>query len=325
MGKLALRTMRGFGLFFLARALSANLGRIIMYHNFAGPGSTDPDSLNVEGIRAQFEYLRKHFRVVPLLTMAEQLSARRELDPKMVALTIDDGRRNCYEFLFPLLKEFEFPATFFVVSSFIRGEDWIWTDKLTWLNSQTSSSDRLTSSTLEITFRALNRVRPEERNLQIEAKAKSYGLSLPAAPPEKYAPCSWSELREMADSGLMEIGSHTATHPIMSSITDEESWQELTVSRNQIADAMGREIKSFCFPNGMPGDFRPSQVKQVGEAGYVCSVVAQLGMVKSGSDPYQMKRIGMARRRNILDIAKSLDGVAYYQRRLARYAQGKLK
>jgi peptidoglycan/xylan/chitin deacetylase (PgdA/CDA1 family) len=322
MSKLALRAMRRLGLFSLARALSSNLARIIMYHNFSGPGSTDPDALNVEGIRAQFEYLSKHFRVVPLLTIAEQLAAGRKLDPKMVALTIDDGRRNCYEFLFPLMKEFRFPATFFVVSSFIHGEDWIWTDKLTWLNSQTVSSDRLTSSKLEITFRALNRVRPEERNAQIEARAKSDGTPLPEVPPAKYAPCSWSELREMADSGLMEIGSHTATHPIMSSITDEESWQELVRSRDQIAEGMGREIKSFCFPNGMPGDFRPTQVKQVAEAGYACSVVAQLGMVQSGSDPYQMQRIGMARRKSILDIAKSLDGIAYYQRRIRGVPNG---
>jgi peptidoglycan/xylan/chitin deacetylase (PgdA/CDA1 family) len=308
--------MRDLGLFSLARRFSANMARIVMYHNFCGTGLADPNALSVEGIRGQFTYLRKNFQVVPLLYIAEQLAAGRTLDRKMVALTIDDGRRNCYEFLFPLMKEFNFPATFFVVSSFIRGEDWIWTDKVTWLSEQPGAPEELSPTRLENTFRSLNRLRPEERNTRIAGMAQNAGISIPCAAPSKYAACSWNELREMSDSGLMEIGSHSATHPILSSISDEESAHELTRSRAEIAEGVGEEPKSFCFPNGMPGDFRPSQVRQVAEAGYCCSVIAQFGLVRSGCDPYQMPRLGMARKAHELEIAKSLDGIAYYQQRL---------
>jgi peptidoglycan/xylan/chitin deacetylase (PgdA/CDA1 family) len=331
MNKLALRVMRSCGVFSLTRALSANMARILMYHNFSATGSTDPDALNVEGIRAQFGYLHQHFTVVPLLQIAEQLASGRKLDPRMVALTIDDGRRNCYEFLFPLLQEFRLPATFFVVSSFIRGEDWIWTDKVLWLSEQCSTKQssgkqissehsylatELAPDKLNDLFRSLNRMRPEDRNARIEAIARNTGASIPKAPPAKYAPCSWAELKEMADSGLMEIGSHTATHPILSSVTDEESWEELTKSRAEIEQGLGRNVRCFCYPNGMLGDFRLSQVAQVEAAGYICSVIAQFGMVQNGSDRYQLPRIGMARNATTIDIAKSLDGVTYYQQRM---------
>jgi peptidoglycan/xylan/chitin deacetylase (PgdA/CDA1 family) len=306
--------MQSCGVFSLTRAWSARMARILMYHNFSGPGGTDPNALNVNGIRMQFEYLRRHFRVVPLLQIAEQLASGQPLDKNLVALTIDDGRRNCYEFLFPLLKEFELSATFFVVSSFIRGEDWIWTDKVLWLSEQPTPPDELGPGRLDDAFRSLNRLRPEERNARLEAMAGSAGVSVPQSPPPKYAPCSWSELREMADSGLMEIGSHTATHPIFSSVTDEESWEELRRSRAEIEAGMGRSVKSFCYPNGMPGDFRPSQVRQVEDAGYTCSVTAQFGMVNFGSDRYQLPRIGMARKSNSVEIGKFLDGFAHYQR-----------
>jgi peptidoglycan/xylan/chitin deacetylase (PgdA/CDA1 family) len=330
MNKVALRVIRGCGVFSLARTLSANMARILMYHNFSSSGSTSPDALNVEGIRAQFGYLRRHFTVVPLLQIAERLASGRKLDPKMVALTIDDGRRNCYEFLFPLLQEFRLPATFFVVSSFIRGEDWIWTDKVLWLSEQClskqSSIQHLSSGRsnlaelalgkLDDLFRSLNRMRPEDRNARIDAMAGSAGVSIPKAPPAKYGPCSWAELKEMADSDLMEIGSHTATHPILSSVTDEESWEELTKSRTEIEQGLGRNVKCFCFPNGMAGDFRASQVAQVEAAGYACSVIAQFGMVQNDGDRYQLPRIGMARKATTVDIAKSLDGVTYYQQRM---------
>jgi peptidoglycan/xylan/chitin deacetylase (PgdA/CDA1 family) len=252
------------------------------------------------------------------LELAERLASGRKFDRCSVALTIDDGRRNCYEFLFPLMKEFKFPATFFVVSSFIRGEDWIWTDKVLWLSEQSRPPDELAPGKLNGIFRSLNRMRPEERNARIQSMAQSVGVTIPIpkAAPAKYLPCSWSELREMADSGLMEIGSHTVTHPILSSVTDEEAFAELTRSRAQIEEGIGRSVRSFCFPNGMPGDFRPSQVRQVASAGYDCSVIAQFGMVSNSSDRYQLPRIGMARKSSPEQIAKYLDGFAYYQQRI---------
>lgn len=313
MSNLALRALRACGVFSVTRALTARMARILMYHNFSGPSGSDCGALGVEGIRRQFTYLREHFRVVPLSQLAGQLARGRKLDPLTVALTIDDGRRNCYEFFFPLLKEFEFPATFFVVSSFIRGDDWIWTDKVMWLSEQANPPQELLLPNLDAAFRSLNRIRPEERNARIEALARSMNVTIPPMAPSKYAPCSWSELREMADSGLMEIGSHTVTHPILSSITDEESWDELTRSRTEIEEGVGQSVKSFCFPNGMPGDFRPSQVQQVERAGYQCSVVADFGMVSPASDRYRLPRIGVARKSTTEEFAKYLDGFAYYQ------------
>ena len=123
MSNLALRALRGLGVFSLTRALSASMPRILMYHDFCGLNEAAEDSINIEDLRRQFAYLRRNFRVVPLLQLSDELRSGASLPKHTVAVTIDDGRRNCYEFLFPLLKEFELPATFFVVSAFIRGED----------------------------------------------------------------------------------------------------------------------------------------------------------------------------------------------------------
>jgi peptidoglycan/xylan/chitin deacetylase (PgdA/CDA1 family) len=293
--------------------------RILMYHNFSGPGARDADALNVEGIRRQFEYLRRYFHVVPLLHLVEQLAGGRDLEKRSVVLTIDDGHRNCYEFLFPLLKEFELPATLFVVSSFIRGEDWIWTDKVLWLSDQPNCPEVLRPEQLASAFRWLNRMSPDERNAVMQALADQAGVCIPKSPPAKYAPCSWSELREMADSGLLEVGSHTVTHPILSTISDEASWDELTRSRAHIEEGMGRKISCFCFPNGMPGDYRESQVRQVEETGYACSVVAQSGLVRARSDRYRLPRIGVARKSSTEEFSRWLDGGMHYKEKLASW------
>jgi peptidoglycan/xylan/chitin deacetylase (PgdA/CDA1 family) len=308
--------MQGSGIFALARASSAKMARILMYHNFSGPGEAGAEDVSVTAVRSQLEYLRRHFHVVSLPRMREQLESGKPLDSHAVALTIDDGRRNCYEFLFPLLKEFSMPATFFVVSSFIRGEDWVWTDKVLWLSGRPQPPDELAPRKIDSLFAILNRMRPEARNSRIEAIAAGMRISVPKTPPPKYAPCSWSELREMADTGLMEIGSHTVTHPILASVTDEESWKELTLSRIQLQEGLGRRVTSFCFPNGKPGDYRPSQVQQLRDAGYETAVVASFGMAGKGNDPLQLPRIGIGGKSDLLAFAKYLDGVEYYQARL---------
>jgi hypothetical protein len=108
------------------------------------------------------------------------------------------------------------------------------------------------------------------------------------------------------------------THPIFSTISDEESWRELTLSRVQIEEALGRPVKSFCFPNGKPGDYRPSQLQQAREAGYEGAVMANFGMVGKNANPYQIPRIGVSSRSDALSFSKELDGVEYYQARLMK-------
>ncbi len=297
--------------------MSAQMARILMYHNFSD-SNDDREAVCVTELRSQLEYLRRHFSVVSLHHIIERLKSGKRLESHLVALTVDDGRRNCYEFMFPLLREFEMPATFFIVSSFICGQDWVWTDKVLWLSEQPGRPRELASGQLDSFFQRMNQLTPEVRTKFVESMATRMGVAIPCVPPAKYAPCTWKELREMADSELVEIGSHTITHPILASIPDEVSRDELTSSRAQIEEGVGRAVRYFCFPNGQAGDYRPSQVRQVQDAGYEGAVAACPGMVKSGSDPYDLPRIGVSGRSDILTFSKHLAGVEHYQSKLKR-------
>jgi peptidoglycan/xylan/chitin deacetylase (PgdA/CDA1 family) len=316
MKRLALRLMRNCGAFAVARTMSAGLARILMYHNFQGPGESNAGAVNTTELRGQLTYLRRHFQVVPLASIVEHLKTGQALNDRTVALTVDDGRRNFYQFFFPVLKEFAMPATFFVVSSFIRSEDWLWTDKVLWLSEQ--APRELPSSQLDALFSQLNQLRPDARNLQISELAATMKVSIPRDPPSKYAPCSWMELREMADSGLVEIGSHTVTHPILASLTEEESGRELTLSRSQLEQGMGRPVRSFCIPNGKAEDYRPSHLRQIADAGYSGAVVAFPGMVSREANPYELPRLGVSGDSDELAFSKNLDGAEYYQAKLLR-------
>ena len=316
MKRLALGFLQGCGMFGLARAASARMARILMYHNFCADGEGCNDYVSASVLRQQLEYLCRHFRVISLSQLIAQIRSGQPLDNHTVVLTIDDGRRNCYEYLFPLLQEFRMPATFFVVSSFIRGESWIWTDQVHWLAERTKCPDFLAPHRIDTLFAFLNRLTPEVRDAHIEAMALATGVRIPECAPPKYAACSWDQLCEMADSGLVEIGSHTVSHPILATLSDEGSWAELTESRAQLEEGLGGRISAFCFPNGKPEDFRPSQVEQLKAAGYASAVVTRYGMVSEKNDPYDLPRIGICGRTDHLMFSKYVDGAEYFQSKL---------
>ncbi|HUA14021.1 MAG TPA: polysaccharide deacetylase family protein [Verrucomicrobiae bacterium] len=316
MKKLALQFLRNCGVFDAARTLSSGMARVLMYHNFSCSAELWGDSVSVHQARTQLAYLRRHFHIVSLSTLVEQLGGDVPFEDRMVVLTVDDGRRNFYEYLFPLLKEFAIPATFFVVTSFIRGEDWIWTDKVQWLGEQPNPLEELSPDNIGRLFETLNRMRPAARDVQISELAERMHVSIPGAPPAKYAACSWPELREMVESRLVEIGSHTVTHPILSGLTEEESRWELVESRAEIENTLGCKVQSFCFPNGKPADYRPTHLQQVRDAGYASAVVAGFGMAAKSTNAYELPRIGIAGSSDLLSFSKNVDGVEYYQSKI---------
>ncbi|HLV85899.1 MAG TPA: polysaccharide deacetylase family protein [Candidatus Sulfotelmatobacter sp.] len=294
------------------------MARILMYHNFTHRNDANTDAVSIDSARRQLAYLTRTFQVVSLTHLVEQLQTRNRLDSRMAVLTVDDGRRNFYECFFPLLQEFQIPATFFVVSSFIRQEDWIWTDKVLWLAEQGDPVEEVRPDRIEHFFSKMNRLRPEERNACIDSVAKCMNVSIPREAPSRYAPCSWAELRQMADSGLVEIGSHSVNHPIFSSLTDEESWCELTTSRAHIEMGLGRKINSFCFPNGKPADYFARHLEQVQRAGYSSAVMTHFGMVRQNSDPFSLARMGVSGSSDFISFRKYVDGIEYYQSKLRK-------
>jgi peptidoglycan/xylan/chitin deacetylase (PgdA/CDA1 family) len=311
MKRLILESLRNWGLFSLARSISSDRARILMYHNFALTEETD--AVLVSAVRDQFAYLRDHFRVIPLARLVEKLSSRSPIEKNAVVLTVDDGRRNVAELFFPLLKEFRMPATLFVVSSFVLGTDWIWTDKVLWLARHPRAPQELQPNRLEHFFEKMNRLRPDIRNSRIDELASEMKIVTPKEPPPEYAACSIPQLREMADSGLVEIGSHSITHPIFSTLTDEESRWELIESRAQIEQVLDRRVNCFCFPNGKPGDYLPRHLQQLKEAGYSSAVMTHFGMPRRGADEYALPRMGVSGRTDLLSFMKYVDGVEYYQ------------
>ena len=103
----------------------------------------------------------------------------------------------------------------------------------------------------------------------------------------------WKELREMSDSGLITIGSHTKSHPwIPSASVDEENlWDELAGSKKILENGLGRSVDFLCYPNGGFNDLAKDMAKRAGYKGAFTTNPAK----KSGiNDIYAIRRVKMS-------------------------------
>jgi len=68
----------------------------------------------------QMNYLKERdYKIISLANLCKIIESNKEIEPKTVVLTFDDGFLSHYKNVFPILKKCNFPATFFISTSLV--------------------------------------------------------------------------------------------------------------------------------------------------------------------------------------------------------------
>lgn len=106
-----------------------NRASILMYHSISARQDFF-SAVSPEAFQKQMAYLAgKKCPVIPLAELIRRLHAHEPLGGS-VALTFDDGYRDNYTTAFPLLKQYNFPATIFVTTDLIGTPGYCSTEEL---------------------------------------------------------------------------------------------------------------------------------------------------------------------------------------------------
>lgn len=81
---------------------------------------------------------------------------------------------------------------------------------------------------------------------------------------DELAPMSWDELGGLVERGW-EVGSHTRSHPRLTSVDDEQLAREMVGSRDDCERRLGVACRSLAYPYS---DFDDRVVRAAAEAGY---------------------------------------------------------
>lgn len=97
----------------------------------------------------------------------------------------------------------------------------------------------------------------------------------------------WPELRELAAAGW-EVGSHTCSHPRLTTVDDATLAAELRDSRAACEEGLGRPCRSIAYPYG---DVDARVMAAARDAGY--EVAASLPKRHGSRDPLDWPRVGV--------------------------------
>jgi len=116
---------------------------------------------------------------------------------------------------------------------------------------------------------------------------------------------NWEQVRHLAAHPLIEIGSHTVTHPLLANLDDEAARREIVDSRRQLEDRLDRPVRFFCYPSG---NFSVRDTRLVAAAGYQGAVTVHPGRNGRGISPFLVNRTEVTDDDRSDDLRAKLDG-----------------
>ncbi len=292
----------------LARRACAGQASVLTFHGLrdAAPDPAVLDSslyLSVTRFEAVCKYLKEHANVLPLQEIASRLREGQPLPPNTVAITFDDGCLSNYTLAYPVLKKWGLPATIFLTTGYLDGTESLWFQRVDWALANTQAStfrghslqsaeDRI--SVLNSTLQHLKTLSDPELRQQLIEIEKELGVSFPTPNdlPPQMRPMSWDQVREMAASGLIELGGHTHTHPILARCSLAQQEREITECRDRIANQVGQPPVSFAYTNGGTTDFTADTQRLLKEAGFTLACTMMHGRWLPQSDGLSIPRYG---------------------------------
>ncbi|HYE34627.1 polysaccharide deacetylase family protein [Methylocaldum sp.] len=292
----------------LPRALYKNKLTILMYHGVLRQALSVPDYcfITESDFREQMEYLAKNCRVVALPEALHELKSG-TIDYPTVSITFDDGYQNVFDVAFPVLREFHFPATVFVNTSFVGTPNTIWFCRLIqaisntlrptleWrdfkFDLSTAYAKAVTSKRLQSHLKKL-----EHCDLldQLEAIINQLNVDNGFLDSSMdFRILDQEAITAMINSGLIQFGAHTASHSILTRIPLEAARDEIEKSVQSISDLTGQPCRLFAYPNGGPTDYDYKILTILKDFGIVAAVTTIQGPNTAHTPMLELRRYGV--------------------------------
>ena len=111
---------------------------------------------------------------------------------------------------------------------------------------------------------------------------------------------NWEEIKEMAQSKLIDFGSHCHTHLAVSKVDPEYAMTDMKKSKSILEQNLGKKVDLFAYPGGFYNSETYELLQKIGfKAGYTS--VAQINDMNTNS--YEIGRVAITQRhRNIPDF-----------------------
>ena len=207
---------------------------ILLYHRFDPNHAPKATTMTTEAFEGQLDWLADHgYKVAPLNAVVAALNGGGQIEPRTVAIAVDDGYRSQYTDMYPIILRHGVPVTLFVVARAISAE-----------------KDVLT----------------------------------------------WEEIDEMAKSGLVDVQSHTLSHPHLLRMRARQRPAvrqafvdlELSGSKALLEEKLKRPVSYLAWPYG---EVDADLERAASGAGYRAAFAVAGRQARASDNPFALPRI----------------------------------
>ncbi|HZR46482.1 MAG TPA: polysaccharide deacetylase family protein [Candidatus Manganitrophaceae bacterium] len=291
------------------RCPSQNRLYILGYHavvenvpRSVGRGMMAPQLISSKVFEKEIEQIGSQFDFLSIDQAVDFIERKINLRRDSVVITFDDGYQGVYEHAYPILKKKGIPAAVYLCSDYV-GTSWLFDhDRLFYLvrkmrlaglslrsiRSETGLDLEMPPEDdppLAATRFLLEKLSSGRLERLIDLLQEKLGVAGEDFPTEAKI-LSWEAAKEMSESGVT-LGSHTASHRLLSEAEPREILEELRLSKSRLEDRLGKKVDHLAYPDGR---YTPFVIDAARACGYRSACTTQDFINKVGCNPYLLGR-----------------------------------
>ena len=257
-------------------------------------------------------YLQSRFRMVSIESLSEYYD--RGFPRNVCHVSVDDGDRSFYDVMWPVLKRRRVAASLFVSPRACVAGTNFWFQEVgqcdeTVLRTLAAAALSVPAAHLApFSLMSICKALPIQRLDELVQRSRR------AAPQGGSQNISAAELKELQRSGLVTIGAHTISHPILANERDEVCHAEIATSIDELSSVLGAPVTYFAYPNGTPGmDFSEREERYAASSGAELAFSTECRHLAPSDNRMRVPRIQIDENESVARIRAKLAVPALWQ------------
>lgn len=212
---------------------------------------------NIQTFKSDIDFFLKNYKFVDVTQLINTVKHQGSLPEYPLHLTFDDGFREMYDIIMPILIEKGVPATFFINKNFLDNKEMFYRNKASLLIDFVLENDDLKNPRLLQLFQDhavhFNDFRDSILSLEykqrflIDKAADELGVSFDDYLKKERPYLTTEQVNEMISKGF-HFGAHSLDHPKYSTLTLKEQLQQTRESMAFVQETFNVDYKVFAFP-----------------------------------------------------------------------------
>jgi peptidoglycan/xylan/chitin deacetylase (PgdA/CDA1 family) len=311
---------------------------VVTYHGILPKGYQMIDSdldgslVTADSFLRQIRLLKRHYNVITPQQFLGWCETEQKLPARAVLLTCDDDLRNTLTDMVPMLQEHGLSCLFFVTGASL-GEvaTMHWYEQLYLMLLLTKKRvvnldvvhtgfrDRvMTQQEKRILWwglvKHLSRFNPVARQTVIDQVREQLGLGddwsaqlLSDSLRRRFLMLNAGELRALVAAG-MSVGAHTLSHPVLSQLSPEDAWEEISASRCRLQETVDKPVWALAYPFGDASCVTEREREMAQRAGFTCAFLNVGGGFGAEMPRFALPRVHVTGEMNLGEFEAHVSG-----------------